>query len=581
MPRTYTRRYTAVALAAAALTLWLAPRFAPAATAAARSEVRFAFDAAFYRVSEGDGGVTVTVVRTGDASREASVEYLADSGYLYAEGCGYPGWVGTATPGSDYTRASGTLRFAAGETSKTFQVAVLEDAQVESRNPETVFLSLDFSALAPPDGEDCYGSTSLIYIHDNDPAPTPTPTPVVTDKRKLAFGSNRDGNYELYVMDEDGANVRRLTNNLASDGHPSWSPDGTRLAFVSDRGGRNALYLMNADGSNVTKFSDFGVDTADPVWSPDGTRLAFTAYTNDLGSEIYVANVDGTGAAVNVTNNPQEDFAPAWSPDGRRLAFTSRRDNGTFSVYVVNADGTGARRVVEGYGREPAWSPDGGRLAYAEGVQYGHALFVVNADGTNRKALTAAAPFVSDLTPSWSPDGARIAFVSNRDGNAGNYEVYVMNADGTGQTRVTNNTAHELSPAWQPQPATRPTSPALLTEPGTTWAVALDSVTHVADPFPVASSTNFSADRRTRVSLFASGLDGAAASDITAEAEDSAGRRYPLPVEHAAAVPGLDWLTQVTVRLPDELGGLDYVWVGLNVRGALTNKAVITLQNRR
>ena len=583
MPRTFTRRYVTAAFAsAAALTALLAPRFAAGARAA-QSEVRFAFGAAFYRVSEGDGVATVTVLRTGDATREASVEYLADSGYLLAKGCGNLAWVGSATPGADYTRASGTLRFAAGETSKTFQVTIHEDALVESREPETVFLSLDFSALAPPAGSDCYGAAATLYIHDNDPAPAPTPTPPPSNRRKIAFGSNRDGNYEIYLMDEDGANVRRLTNNLAADADPAWSPDGTRLAFVSDRDGRPGVYVMNADGTNVNRLPGAAGEGSDPVWSPDGTRIAYTASRPGFGGEVYVANVDGSGTPVDVTNNPQEDFAPAWSPDGRRLAFTSRRDNGTFSVYVVNADGTGARRVVEGYSRDPAWSPDGTRIAYvAQGEQIGSNIYVVNADGTGKKFLSGDRAFVFDVTPAWSADGARIAFASNRDGSAANYEIYVMNADGSGQTRLTDNTAHEFLPDWQPQPAApRPSSPVLLTEPDTSWAVALDSVTQVADPFPVASNTNFSADRRTRVALFAAGVASPDAADIKAEAEDSAGRSYQLPVEHASAVPGLDWLTQVVVRLPDELDGLGHVWVRLNVSGTLTNKAVITIRSKQ
>lgn len=578
MPRAITRSYTLAALVAAAvLTVLLAPcvAFVPragAAMAPEQSDVRFAFSAGFYRVSEGDGGATITVVRTGDTSREASVEYLADIININASGCIYLAWIGSATPGIDYARASGTLRFAAGETSKTFRVSVTDDAQIESRQPETVWLSLDFSTAGPPSDAVCYGAAATLLIHDNDPAPSPTPTPSPSNKRKIAFGSNRDGNDEIYIMDEDGTGVRRLTNTLAYDGQASWSPDGTRLTFISDRDGRKGIYLMNADGTNVSKLADLAGE--DPVWSPNGTRIAFAA-----GSDIYVVNIDG-GAPLNVTNDPQEDFGPAWSPDGNRLTFASRRDNGTYSVYVVNLDGTGIRRVVEGYSRDPAWSPDGTRIAYAaQGEQLGLNIYVVNADGTGKKFLSGDRAFAFDVSPAWSTDSARIAFASNRDGN---YEIYVMNADGTGQTRLTNDGAHESFPVWQPQAtAPPPSAPVLLTEPDTAWAVALDSVTQVAGPFAGFSSSNFSADGRTRVSLFAAGVISPSADDIAVEAEDSAGRRYQLPVEHVAPVPGLDGIIQVIVRFPDGFDGLNYVWVNLNVRGTPTNKAVLHIQNNQ
>jgi len=581
MLRTITLRYTTVALAAVTvLTVWLGPRvdFVARAESATQSAVRFEFSAAYYRVSEGENGATITVVRTGDINRDASVAYLADNNYLYATGCMYPAWVGSATPGVDYARVSGTLRFAAGETSKTFSVSITDDAQIEPRQPEMAFLSLDFSGEAPPSGTDCYGAAATLYIHDND-STSPTPTPSPSNKRKIAFGSNRDGNSEIYVMDDDGTAVRRLTNTLASDGHPSWSPDGTRLAFVSDRDGGNGIYLMNSDGTNVVRLA--GVTGGNPIWSPDGNRIAFTGSRQGFSYEIYVVNIDGSGL-LNVTNNPQEDFAPAWSPDGKRLAFTSRRDNGTYSVYVVNVDGTGTRRVVEGYSRDPAWSPDGTRIAYvAQGEQNDTNIYVVSADGTGKKFLSGGRAFSYDISPAWSPDGARIAFISSRDRTEGGYEIYVMNADGSGQTRLTNDEAHDSFPVWQPQAAAPPPlGPALLIKPNTIWAVALDSVTQVAEPFAKVSASNFSSDRRTRVSLFASGVNSPSVTDIVAEAEDSSGRRYQLTVEHVASVPGLDWMSQVIVRLPDELDGIDYVWVGLNVRGTPTNQAVFNIQKK-
>jgi TolB protein len=544
------------------------------AAPAAQLEARFRFSADFYRVSEGDADVTITVMRTGDASREASVRYLADEIDIGAYGCIYAGLLASATPGEDYTRASGTLQFAAGETSKTLLVSVKDDAVIESRNPETVFLSLDFTPTPLPSDADCYGAAATLFIHDNDPMASPTPTPAPTNQRKIAFGSNRDGNDEIYVMDEDGTGIRRVTNSLSSDGQPSWSPDGTRLAFVSDREVRNGIHLMNADGTNVTRLA--GIFGESPIWSPDGSRIAFTGSRQGFSYEIHVVNIDGSGL-VNVSNNPQEDFAPAWSPDGKQLAFTSRRENGTFSVYVVNVDGSGLRRLVEGYSREPAWSPDGTRIAYvAQGEQMDTNIYVVNTDGTGKKFLSGGRAFNNDVSPSWSSDGARIAFVSNRDNQK--YEIYVMNSDGSGQTRLTNDAAHDTLPVWQPRAlAPPPKTPVLLTEPNTSWAVALDSVTQLAAPF-TKSSSNFSTDGRTRVSLFAAGVASPLATDIVVEAEDAAGKRYQLPVEHVAPLPGVDSMIQVIVSIPDGLEGLDYVWVSLNVRGTATNKGVITLK---
>jgi Tol biopolymer transport system component len=587
MPRPLSRRFAPAALFALSLVACLAACghvLAPSSAAQSSTPATFGFGASPYRVSEGDGGVTVTVVRSGGAGREVSVEYQASSGYLMAKGCGYLTWVGTATPGADYEPARGTLTFAAGETAKTFRVPVIDDTQIESREPETVFLSLDFSHEAPAGSIDCFGRTSIIYIHDNDPPPPPPPPP--SGRRQIAFGSNRDGNYEIYSMDEDGASQRRLTNTLASEGRPTWSPDGKRIAFTSDGDGpgKSALFVMNADGTNVTRLSGPTAAPTEPAWSPDGTRIAFTAYTNTHSSEIFVVNADGTNQ-VNLTNNRGEDFHPAWSPDGRRLAFTSRRDNDTFSVYVMDSDGANVRRLVEGYSRDPAWSPDGTRVAYAaQATQNGAtSIFVVNTDGTNKRLLTGEHPFVFDVTPAWSPDGAKIAYASNRDGYPSNYEIYVMNADGTNITRITNHPAHEALPAWQPGAAATPAGPVLLAEAGTSRAVALDSVTFVLDPFTVVSPANMiAADRRTRVALFAAGVaQPVTASDITVQAEDPAGRALQLPVEYVGRVSGFDWLTQIVVRLPDDVATADHLWLGLNVRGTLSNKAVVTMKAKQ
>jgi hypothetical protein len=121
----------------------------------------------------------------------------------------------------------------------------------------------------------------------------------------------------------------------------------------------------------------------------------------------------------------------------------------------------------------------------------------------------------------------------------------------------------------------------LLTDEGSERALALDSVAWVRDPFSVLASSHFSADRRTRVVLFALNLNlqpGEDYSAVTAQAEDTAQHVYPLAVEYVCKVPLLDWLSQVIVRLPTELAGTGDVWVSINLRGARSNRALVRIK---
>lgn len=417
-------------------------------------------------------------------------------------------------------------------------------------------------------------------------ASTPSPAQPLSGKRQIAFVSSRAGGYEVYTMDEDGANERRLTFSQAFESNPTWSPDGRRIAFERNTETGNAIFIINADGTNETRLAG-ARSMSNPAWSPDGSRIAFTGVSTNFHPGIFVVNTDGTGL-VDLTKNTAGGFDgsyPAWSPDGRRLVFTSGRDDGLLGVYVMDADGSNQRRLVAGHGRWPAWSPDGTKIAYTEGVPSGYAIAVVNADGTNKRTITSTAEPVLDIHPSWSPDGTKIVFVSGRDKTPGAYELYVMNADGSNPVRLTNNTGiTEDEPAWQPVAAPpNPEAPALLTEATTGRAVALDSVRFVTEPFPVVSPSNLlAADRRTRVALFAANVaHPVEVTDISVWAEDSAEREFQLPVEYAGRVPGFDWLTQIVVRLPDEAATADYLWLGLNVRGLLSNKAVVRIKKNQ
>ena len=185
-----------------------------------------------------------------------------------------------------------------------------------------------------------------------------TATVAITAMRnggEIAFETFRDGNREIYVVKVDGSGVLNLTNNLASDGFPVWSPDGTKLAFYTNRDGNGEIYVMNADGSGLRNLTNSSAEDDTPAaWSPDGTRIAF-ATNRDGNREAYVMNADGL-AVTRLTNNPAVDWCADWSPDGTKLAFFTNRD-GNAEIYVMNADGSGQLNLTN----NPA--ADGGQAA--------------------------------------------------------------------------------------------------------------------------------------------------------------------------------------------------------------------------
>lgn len=245
------------------------------------------------------------------------------------------------------------------------------------------------------------------------------------------------------------------------------------VLFETYRDGNPEIYLMNPDGSqpiNLTNHPDSDMYAA---WSPNGTKIAFVS-RRDGDSEIYVMNADGSDP-TNLTNHPDSDYYPVWSPDGDRIAFTTNREstspvlsidpkliiNGyNVEIFVMNADGSGQTNISnhpewDGY---PSWSPNGDQLVFRTDrdasngivmgivlVDLGQEIYLVNADGTSPTRLTNSPE--NDTYPSWSPDGSKIVFQSYRDGNS---EIYVMNPDGTGQTRLTSHPDSDTSPSWSP-----------------------------------------------------------------------------------------------------------------------------------
>jgi len=176
------------------------------------------------------------------------------------------------------------------------------------------------------------------------------------DGTRIAFMSARaDNNPEIFVMNADGSNLRRLTNHPAGDGTPTWSPNGQQIAFVSDRAGTPQIYLMGADGSNVRRITTNESWADRPTWSPSPfNEIAFSGRTGS-GFDIKVFDI-ASGQTKQITFGEGSNESPAYSPNGRHLAFTSTRSGGT-QVFTIGRDGRGLKQITRtGNNQTPAWS---------------------------------------------------------------------------------------------------------------------------------------------------------------------------------------------------------------------------------
>ncbi|MBW2966498.1 DUF5050 domain-containing protein [Candidatus Woesearchaeota archaeon] len=267
---------------------------------------------------------------------------------------------------------------------------------------------------------------------------------VLTQSENILFVSNRDGNNEIYAMNVDGTGQTRITNNIARDYHPIWSPDLNKIIFMSERDGNAEIYTLNMIDNSIVRITNNPAYDNDPIFSPDGTKITFDSDRNG-NNEIYRINSDATGL-INLTNNPANDYEPAWSPDGNKIAFYSFRD-GNAEIYKMNSDGSGLQNLTNNIAADyyPAFSPDGTKIVFQSDRDGNAEICKINIDGSNVIRLTNNS--AEEYGPNWSPDGSKIVFISNRDGN---WEIYTMNSNGTNQTRLTNNLFIDNCPSWSP-----------------------------------------------------------------------------------------------------------------------------------
>ena len=177
------------------------------------------------------------------------------------------------------------------------------------------------------------------------------------DGSRIAFTSNRDGNPELYVMNSDGTDVRRITNHPAIDTSPTWSPTGNQIAFTTDRAGSPQIYVIGADSTGLRRLT-YESYCDRPTWSPEPyNEIAYTSRTGP-GHDIKVLDL-ATNTMRQLTFGLGTNESPAYAPNGRHIAFMSTRSAGGLKhIYTIGRDGRSLRRVTNiGNNEMPSWSP--------------------------------------------------------------------------------------------------------------------------------------------------------------------------------------------------------------------------------
>lgn len=257
-------------------------------------------------------------------------------------------------------------------------------------------------------------------------------------RSSIYYASDQAGDLEIFRMDSDGTNHARITFSMGPDMFPALLPKGrTHLAFSSLRdkmascpGGPTCaldLFISQPDGTlpiNLTA-AQTASHEVQPSWSPDGKKIVFASDMDYIGQQygLYIYDLEADLILTLEVQSGSHALSPSWSPEGDWIAFTSDRD-GDFEIYKIKPDSTSLTQLTN------------------NNVQDGfHPSLLTNFGGL----LATNAPIVRGL--SWSPDGKKIAFASDANGN---FDIFIINADGTGLTQVTTHTANDLDPFWLP-----------------------------------------------------------------------------------------------------------------------------------
>ena len=261
---------------------------------------------------------------------------------------------------------------------------------------------------------------------------------------KIAFSNNSTGHKEIYVVDYDGHNLKKLTNDKSIALLPRWSKDG-RIYYTTYRYKNPDIFAIDLKAGKIAPVIIRGGLSLIGGVSPDGKALVLTS-SKGPNPSIYIYNLE-TGEKTQLTNRRSVDGSPSYSPDGKYITFVSNRA-GNPQIYVMEL-ATGQTRPLTrtfNWSDSPQWSPTGEWIVFAgrESPYHPFDIFLVDLTGTQLRRLTTDSG--SNEDPTWSPDGRFIAFTSNRDG--GKRKLYVMDADGSAPHLVADLPGETFTPHW-------------------------------------------------------------------------------------------------------------------------------------
>ncbi|MFN8671115.1 MAG: S8 family serine peptidase [Candidatus Sericytochromatia bacterium] len=264
------------------------------------------------------------------------------------------------------------------------------------------------------------------------------------DKKTIMFTSyNYDtGHYYVYTINSDGSNLKKLTEDTSDSYHGAWSYNGKKIIYVSETSGNADIWSMDIDGSNKKNLTNNSFDDVGASIAPGGNKIVF--YSNRTGNnDIFVMNLDGSNV-VNITNSPADDYEPQWSPDGTKILYTSDQSSigsGIYNIWTSQADGIDKIKRSNGNEYGAKWSPDGTKIACNRLYSNTRVNIKLIDLATNVTNTINTNSFI-DIFSDWLNDSSAVLFSTSRNGN---FDVYSMYLDGTHVTQLTSDPADDTN----------------------------------------------------------------------------------------------------------------------------------------